>query len=50
MTCEIGARVTNAELDELDFFRAKPLWQNPYPYYEHLRSTARCGASRTTTS
>jgi cytochrome P450 len=23
--------------DDIDFFRAKPLYQNPYPYYEYLR-------------
>jgi len=24
--------------DDIDFFRARPLYQNPYPYYEWLRS------------
>ncbi len=24
--------------DEIDFFRARPLYQDPYPYYEYLRS------------
>jgi len=27
----------SAELDTVDFFRAQPLYQNPYPYYEYLR-------------
>jgi hypothetical protein len=23
--------------DSIDFFRARPLYQNPFPYYEYLR-------------
>jgi len=26
------------DFDTIDFFRAKPLYQNPYPYHEYLRS------------
>ncbi len=26
------------DFDEIDFFRARPLYQDPYPYYEYLRS------------
>ncbi len=30
--------VENIDFDTIDFFRARPLYQNPYPYYEYLRS------------
>jgi len=30
--------VSTADFDAVDFFRAGPLYQNPYPYYEHLRA------------
>jgi cytochrome P450 len=26
------------DFDSIDFFRARPLYQDPYPYYEYLRS------------
>src|SRR3954447_23860883 len=26
------------EFDAIDFFKARPLYQNPYPYYDYLRS------------
>jgi cytochrome P450 len=26
------------DFEAIDFFRAKPLWQDPYPYYEELRA------------
>jgi cytochrome P450 len=29
--------VSDAEFDTIDFFRARPLYQDPYPYYEYLR-------------
>jgi cytochrome P450 family 150 subfamily A5 len=29
--------VSKADFDAIDFFRAGPLYQNPYPYYEYLR-------------
>jgi cytochrome P450 len=29
--------VSRPDFDTIDFFRARPLYQNPYPYYEHLR-------------
>jgi cytochrome P450 len=29
--------VSNTDFDAIDFFRAGPLYQNPYPYYEYLR-------------
>jgi cytochrome P450 len=31
-------RVGNPDLDTLDFFRTKSLYQDPYPYYEALRA------------
>jgi cytochrome P450 family 150 subfamily A5 len=30
--------VTKTDFDTVDYFRAGPLYQNPYPYYEYLRS------------
>ncbi len=30
-------RVSGSEFDAVDFFRAKSLYQDPYPYYEYLR-------------
>jgi cytochrome P450 len=27
-----------SDFDAIDFFRTRPLYQNPYPYYEYLRS------------
>ena len=30
--------MTTIEYDTIDFFRARPLYQNPYPYYEYVRS------------
>jgi cytochrome P450 len=30
--------VDERDFDSIDFFRARPLYQNPYPYYEYLRS------------
>jgi cytochrome P450 len=29
--------VGTSDFDDIDFFRAGPLYQNPYPYYEYLR-------------
>ena len=29
--------MTERDFDEIDFFRARPLYQDPYPYYEYLR-------------
>jgi cytochrome P450 family 150 subfamily A5 len=29
--------MTTTDFDAIDFFRAKPLYQDPYPYYEYLR-------------
>ncbi len=29
--------MSSSDFDAIDFFRAKPLFQNPYPYYEYLR-------------
>jgi len=29
--------VNSPDFDDIDFFRARDVWQNPYPYYEHLR-------------
>ncbi len=29
---------TETDFDAIDFFRARPLYQNPYPYYEYLRA------------
>ena len=26
------------DFDAVDFFRARPLYQDPYPYYEYLRA------------
>ena len=30
--------MSTANFDSIDFFRAGPLYQNPYPYYEYLRA------------
>ena len=30
--------MTTVDFDTIDFFRARPLYQDPYPYYEYLRS------------
>jgi cytochrome P450 len=30
--------MTDVGFDEIDFFRARPLYQDPYPYYEYVRS------------
>ena len=30
--------MSTADFDAIDFFRSRPLYQNPYPYYEWLRS------------
>ena len=30
--------MTSTDVDTVDFFRAKPIWQDPYPYYEELRA------------
>jgi cytochrome P450 len=30
--------VNTSEFDDVNFFRARELWQNPYPYYEYLRA------------
>jgi cytochrome P450 len=30
--------VSDIDFDTVDFFRARPLYQNPYPYYEYLRA------------
>jgi cytochrome P450 len=32
-----GELVTDIDFETIDFFRARPLYQNPYPYYEYLR-------------
>ena len=37
--------MTATDFDEIDFFRARPLYQDPYPYYEYLRD-ARPGVAR----
>jgi cytochrome P450 len=29
---------TDTDFDGVDFFRARPLYQDPYPYYEYLRA------------
>ena len=29
--------VSTSDFDAIDFFRAGPLYQDPYPYYEYLR-------------
>jgi cytochrome P450 len=29
--------VSDIDFDSVDFFRARPLYQDPYPYYEYLR-------------
>ena len=29
--------MTEIDFEEIDFFRARPLYQDPYPYYEYLR-------------
>ncbi|HUV10752.1 MAG TPA: cytochrome P450 [Acidimicrobiia bacterium] len=29
--------MSDINFDEVDFFRARPLYQNPYPYFEYLR-------------
>jgi cytochrome P450 len=33
-----GSDIDTRNFDEIDFFRARPLYQNPYPYYEYLRA------------
>lgn len=33
-----GSDIETRNFDDIDFFRARPLYQNPYPYYEYLRS------------
>ena len=30
--------MTSTDFDAVDFFRAKAVWQDPYPYYEELRA------------
>ena len=30
--------MSRSQFDEIDFFRAGPLYQDPYPYYEWLRA------------
>ena len=30
--------MTNSDFDEIDFFRAPALYQDPYPYYEYVRA------------
>ena len=30
--------MSTSDFDAIDFFRAGSLYQNPYPYYEYLRS------------
>jgi len=32
------AAVSSPDFDAVDFFRARPLYQNPYPYHEYLRA------------
>ena len=29
--------MSTTDFDSVDFFRAGPLYQDPYPYYEYLR-------------
>jgi cytochrome P450 len=29
--------VSDSGFDDVNFFRAREIWQDPYPYYEHLR-------------
>ena len=42
--------VSDDQFDSIDFFRTKELIDNPYPYLEHLRGSARWSRSPTTTS
>ena len=30
--------MSSSDFDGIDYFRAKDLWQDPYPYYEYLRA------------
>jgi cytochrome P450 len=30
--------VTSTEFDDIDFFRARDVWENPYPYFEYVRA------------
>ncbi len=30
--------MSSSEFDEIDFFRARDIWQDPYPYFEWVRS------------
>ena len=30
--------MSSSDFDAIDFFRARTLWQDPYPYYEYLRA------------
>ena len=39
-----------SDFDGIDFFRGDELIVDPYPYFDHLRSSARCSASPTTGS
>ncbi|MEX2256240.1 MAG: cytochrome P450 [Acidimicrobiia bacterium] len=32
-----ASTVSSSDFDAVDYFRAGPLYQNPYPYYEYLR-------------
>ncbi len=32
-----NSTVSTSNFDAIDYFRARPLYQNPYPYYEYLR-------------
>ena len=37
MTDTTTGESTGSEFDAVDFFRTRPLYQDPYPYYEYLR-------------
>src|ERR1039457_3029192 len=39
-----GAPVTDVDLDAIDYFRTDALTEDPYPYWDHLRS--RCPVTR----
>jgi cytochrome P450 len=38
---ETGAAVSASEYDGVDFFRARDIWQDPYPYFNWLREQGR---------
>ena len=34
----MSTTVNTSDFDTIDYFRARPLYQNPYPYHEYLRA------------